>query len=634
MSHWRTILPALACVLLLAGVGCTRASGQETGAAAPQVFEVKRDTLTTTITATGSIDFSRVARLTFGATGSVRPVNSLTEVTVAEVLVQWGDIVKAGAPLARLEAGDLELAVAQAEIKLLQAQDSLAVLLTPPSAAAVARAQATVAAGDASLAAAREALEQALSQELAQAKTQADVARTTLANVQRDVALARIDREAKLEPAQKKFDEARELWVNFFKGWLGIDLTRAEVDTDPETLLKAWGVDLESLFSREARFKGVSTFTEGHVATGLPPDDPKTRWNEEVIYIRLNLQPGTIVAWCGDAPARSQEVCIEREMDKVWDAYKSAKRSLETVVNGSDKAIAAAESAVAKAQEGLGTAEQTLATLQKGAAASVFLQKQAQVKSAEATLAAAQETLAEVVKPPKEFAVAEKRQQVRAAEVAFAEAKRQLTQATLRAPFAGVVSQVNIEASQSVSTNFVAIVMVDPQSASITAQVDQVDVAQLAPGQPVTVSLEALPNARARATVAAANIAGRVQGGVVSYDVRLSLLPPLIPALRQGMTATVEIVTQRVENVLLVPVRAVQVQNRQQTVTVQEGEKQVSRPVRLGERNDRFVVVLEGLKEGEKVLVPQAAGPTSQQFRGFGGGGFPGGGIPGGGGRR
>lgn len=634
MSHWRTFLPVLACLVALAGVACTRASGQETGAASPQLFEVRRDTLATTITATGSIDFSRVARLTFGATGSIRPVNSLTEVTVAEVLVQWGDIVKAGAPLARLEAGDLELAVAQAEIKLLQAQDSLAVLFTPPSAAVVARAQATIAAADASLAAAGEALEQALSQELAQAKTQADVARTALANAQRDLALARIDREAKLEPAQKKFDEASERWVNFFKGWLGIDLTRAEVDTDPETLLKAWGVDLEALFSREARFKGVSTFTDGYVTTGLPPDDPATRWNEAVVFIRMNFQPGTIVAWCGDAPARAQEVCIERDMKKVWDAYKDAKRNLETVVNGSDKAIAGAETAVTKAQEALGTAERTLVTLQKGANASLFLQKQAQVKSAEATLAGAQETLAELVKPPKEFAVAEKRQLVRAAEVALAEAKRQLAQATLRAPFAGVVSQVNVEAGQSVSTNFVAVVVVDPQSAAITAQVDQVDVAQLAPGQPATVSLEALPNARARATVAAANIAGKTQGGVVSYDVRLNLRPPVNLALRQGMTAVVEIETQRVENVLLVPVRAIQVQNRQQTVTVQEGEKQVSRPVRLGERNDRFVIVLEGLKEGEKVLVPQAAGPTSQQFRGFGGGGFPGGGIPGGGGRR
>ena len=71
------------------------------------------------------------------------------------------------------------------------------------------------------------------------------------------------------------------------------------------------------------------------------------------------------------------------------------------------------------------------------------------------------------------------------------------------------------------------------------------------------------------------------------------------------MSVAVDIVTQRVEDALLVPVRAIRGRGRNQTITVLEGEEQVSRPVSIGERDDQFVVVLEGVREGETVVIPK-----------------------------
>ena len=91
------------------------------------------------------------------------------------------------------------------------------------------------------------------------------------------------------------------------------------------------------------------------------------------------------------------------------------------------------------------------------------------------------------------------------------------------------------------------------------------------------------------------------------------------------MSVAVDIVTQRVEDALLVPVRAIQGRGRNQTITVLEGGEQVSRPVRIGERDDQFVVVLEGVKEGETVVIPKTTAGALRSRR-IGGGGLTGGG--------
>ena len=89
----------------------------------------------------------------------------------------------------------------------------------------------------------------------------------------------------------------------------------------------------------------------------------------------------------------------------------------------------------------------------------------------------------------------------------------------------------------------------------------------------------------------------------------------------------VDIVTQRVEDALLVPVRAIQGRGRNQTITVLEGEEQVSRPVRTGDRDDQFVVVLEGVSESETVVIPKTTAGALRSRR-------IGGGLTGGGRRR
>lgn len=92
---------------------------------------VQRGTLTATITASGSVVSTKQARLTFGVSGKI-----------TETMVGLGDTVKAGQPMAKVDATQLEIKLAQAQSSLRQAQLKLQQLKTGATAEEIAAAKA------------------------------------------------------------------------------------------------------------------------------------------------------------------------------------------------------------------------------------------------------------------------------------------------------------------------------------------------------------------------------------------------------------------------------------------------------------------------------------------------------------
>jgi multidrug efflux pump subunit AcrA (membrane-fusion protein) len=92
--------------------------------------------------------------------------------------------------------------------------------------------------------------------------------------------------------------------------------------------------------------------------------------------------------------------------------------------------------------------------------------------------------------------------------------------------------------------------------------------------------------------------------GVVSYRVTIALASTDLP-LRPGMTANTEIVRQRVDNVIVVPNRAIWIDSKSGQPFVEklvEGETVISF-IEQGIHNDEFSEVLSGLKEGDQRVV-------------------------------
>jgi hypothetical protein len=96
-------------------------------------------------------------------------------------------------------------------------------------------------------------------------------------------------------------------------------------------------------------------------------------------------------------------------------------------------------------------------------------------------------------------------------------------------------------------------------------------------------------------------------GGWMSPDLKVYLttitISDTVDWLKPGMTAKVEVLVDRLPDVVYVPVQAVTPQDGHQVCHVIRGGSSEPRTVEIGQFNDEFVEIKQGLKAGEKVLL-------------------------------
>jgi HlyD family secretion protein len=238
------------------------------------------------------------------------------------------------------------------------------------------------------------------------------------------------------------------------------------------------------------------------------------------------------------------------------------------------------------------------------------------LSAAYAQLTQAQANLAKLEAGPSEAQLKAAKAQVEQARIALEIAETNLEKATLKAPFAGVIAAVNVKAGEAAGGG-PAFVLVDTSLFHIDVTVDEVDVARIGLGQQLTVTLDALPGEVINGKVDRIAPTATVNGGVVSYAVRLVLDATEAP-LRAGMSATADIVVDKAEGVVLVPNWAIRRDRDtgQALVSVLQDGQPVEVPVTLGLRNESFSEVIEGVEAGDTVAVST----LREQLSFFGGG--------------
>ncbi|BDG60227.1 efflux RND transporter periplasmic adaptor subunit [Caldinitratiruptor microaerophilus] len=225
-------------------------------------------------------------------------------------------------------------------------------------------------------------------------------------------------------------------------------------------------------------------------------------------------------------------------------------------------------------------------------------------------------------------------QEVRAEQIAVEQARETLAQreqnlAKLKivAPIDGVVTARDVAVGDTVGTGQngarVLATIVDTSVLTLTLQVDELDVPRLRPGQPASVVVNALPGRTLTGRVEKIAGEGTVQNGVTIFAVTITV--PGQPDIRPGMTASASVRVAAKDGVLVVPAEAVERQGGRAFVQVPEGDQVVRRPIRTGLENEQVVEVLEGLAEGDTVVVarrPAGSGTQGAGFRPPGTGGF------------
>jgi HlyD family secretion protein len=303
----------------------------------------------------------------------------------------------------------------------------------------------------------------------------------------------------------------------------------------------------------------------------------------EIQYTR-NPEPDDIQANTALAQAREQ--------------LASAQSRLDLLLAGPD------ENQVGSAQAGVSAAaaqrDAAAAQLNKATADPTTAQRAA----VEAQLAQAEAQLANLTDGATAEEVRAAEAEVAQAEVNLADAQAALDAATLRAPFAGVVTEVFFNAGEI--ANGPIIKLVDESSLRVVLEADEVDIGRLAVGQPATVVLEAWPEETIPSEVVAiAPSATTIPGSdLVIYEVQLSLTDVGLPIL-VGMTADADLITAEKEDVLLVPNRAINVDRATGTYSVNliAGENVEEVPVAIGLRDSQYTEITSGLSEGDQLLI-------------------------------
>ena len=176
------------------------------------------------------------------------------------------------------------------------------------------------------------------------------------------------------------------------------------------------------------------------------------------------------------------------------------------------------------------------------------------------------------------------------AEAALQQAQLNLDNATLKAPFAGIISQVNVVTGSLPITTQPAMQLINRNPLHVDLKLSENDVAQVQLGQPVTLAVASLNAFKTTGKVSYVAPAAENSNGVVTYAVRVSF-PDTGPTVKVGMTADLIITTARKDNVLLVPNSALLPKGSGRAVQVPDTNAE-------GQPTTREVDVQTGLTDG------------------------------------
>ena len=280
-------------------------------------------------------------------------------------------------------------------------------------------------------------------------------------------------------------------------------------------------------------------------------------------------------------------------MDEAWTALDDARAVVDDARDAVDDARAALENTLAKSARDVLSAEEA-------------------VEKAENALTADEEAAAELTEETESLDVALLRSELAVAEHALAGALEDAEDAILTAPVSGIVEDVSMEAGDRLSEQGgqqqPSVTILDPSVVEVDGSVDEVDVLAVSVGMTASVSLSALEGQTLSGEIVEIGAASSsAQSGVVTFPVTIRLDVPAGLTLRDGLSAVSELVLARHEDVLLIPTSSVTGSILSPVVRVSVDGVIEERGVTLGPSDDFWVVVLEGLSEGEQVVMPEPA---------------------------
>ena len=582
-----------------------------------------------------------------------------------------------------------EADLADAELEVQNAQEALDALVSP-SAEAIAQAEEAVAAAQVAL----QDSQHALDNDYISAQTELEIAERDLAVAK--LLLDDPTSGDRLDDAKDTLGEETVDYSNVIYKWTGVRATDDDLAMSPQELFAALDFDPELIYSNDYPLfpdgrildNPATRWNELKVLgwLGLYPSANR---------IQAQCMENTLIPEReSDTTNTNAEFCIERDMKNAWEALQTAQDEMQAAQAEFDDTMAGLTKQHSEALDSLAAAQDNVGRLQSGSTEDELLRKK--FATARESLATAQKDLEDLLNPdaaevasmrnaldlaqanrddaasalhtllnPDASEVTAKRY-----ELAHAQAKRDLAaqdlqeihdrsalqvalheasvaaaqakidgenlryeDSTLTAPWDGYIASIPVETGQEVEPFEVVLTVINSSVVTVEGSVDEIDVLSLRREEPVSVSIDALPDQELEGVITNISSTPANDQGVVTFDVTIRIDVPGGVTLQEGLSAVASVATAE-ERGIVIPMQSVQFGEQGAFVRKEdENGEIVEHPVTLGSSDGFFTIVEAGLVEGERIVM-QALDDSELEdgnirFRGPGGGGRP----PGGGGR-
>ncbi len=210
--------------------------------------------------------------------------------------------------------------------------------------------------------------------------------------------------------------------------------------------------------------------------------------------------------------------------------------------------------------------------------------------------------------------VSEAGAQVAQARAALERAEEELRNATIRAPIAGMVLTRDVEVGSPVSSILnlganatLVMTLGDIEEVFVRGKVDEADIGHVRYEQPARISVETFKDRKFAGRVTLISPMGTEKDNVTTFEVKVSIDNPG-NELKANMTANAEIILEERPDSLIVPEAALSYDaSRQAFVDLFDPNEPTGRrkvPVKVGISNGTRAQLLDGVKKGDRVILP------------------------------
>ena len=186
-------------------------------------------------------------------------------------------------------------------------------------------------------------------------------------------------------------------------------------------------------------------------------------------------------------------------------------------------------------------------------------------------------------------------------------AKDRLDKYIIRSPISGILTQVKVKEGENVITGTmnnpgtVLLTITDIHQMDMVADVDESEIPLVNAGDTAEIRIDAFPDTAFTGIVY--NITGKpkISGESVSFPVKIKILNPP-HGIFPGMSGDCDIVVEKKVDVLKIPIQALVRRKKKDGVFIVKNGRAKFIPVEKGMMGERYVEIIEGIKEGDLVI--------------------------------